>query len=63
MKGGIGLHRKIITFDRYLSLTFDRLLQSTASVRRKLLKTTFAEEPSAHTNSESCARYMTRIVK
>ena len=38
--------------NRFWSLLF--LLQSVASIRRKLLKTTYTEERSVHTNSESC---------
>jgi len=49
MKGGIGLGRKISTFGRFLIF-----LLSGASIRKKLLKTTNAEESVVHTNSESC---------
>ena len=43
-KGGIGLRRKISAFDHFLLL-------SDVSIRRKLLKTTYTEERSIHTNS------------
>ena len=50
MKGGIALRRKIIAF--WLQKIFLLLV---ASIRRKLLKTTHAEERSVHIHSESCS--------
>jgi len=46
--------------NRFWSLLI--LLLSVASIRRELLKTTYTEERSVHTNSESL-QYTTRIVK
>ena len=49
MKGGYRLTSKNMRFRRLLIL-----LQSIASIRRKLLKTNDTEERSVHTNSERC---------
>ena len=49
MKGGKGFRRKN---KRFWSLLI--LLLSVAYVRKKIIKTTYTEERSVHTNSESC---------